>query len=141
VSDPEGGADGASPGTGDGRLVGLGIDIVDVQRLERVLARRPRLSHRLFTDDERAYAGRLAHPGPTLAGRFAVKEALMKSLGVGLGAFAWRDVEVRRLRGGRPGLVVTGRAADLAARRGVGTWQVSITHTEAVASAVVAALA
>lgn len=131
---------GSDRGFGGGRLLGLGLDVVDVARLERALRRHPGLRARLFTESEQAYAESMASPAVTYAGRFAAKEALMKALGVGLGALDWWDVEVRRRDGGRPELVVGGRAAALAATLGVGAWQVSISHTHTVASAVVAAL-
>jgi holo-[acyl-carrier protein] synthase len=124
-----------------GALVGLGIDSVDIPRFGEVLGRRPALAGRLFTAAERDYAASLANPIPTLAARFAAKEAVMKALGVGLGAFGWIDVEVQRTDGGAPRLLVTGRAASLAAGRGVADWHVSLTHTATVASAVVAATA
>jgi holo-[acyl-carrier protein] synthase len=98
------------------------------------------MSSRLFTDGERSYAATMHNPVPTLAARFAVKEAVMKALGVGLGAFDWSDVEVLRRPGGAPELTVTGRAAALAASKGVGSWLVSITHTDTVASAAVVAV-
>ncbi len=123
-----------------GVFVGVGLDSVDVPRFARILARRPKLATRLFTDHERSYADGLANPTPSLAARFAVKEATMKALGVGLGAFGWDDVEVERLPGGAPLLVVRGRAAELAATQGVGRWHVSITHTDTTASAVVVAV-
>jgi holo-[acyl-carrier protein] synthase len=122
-----------------GALLGLGIDSVDIPRFAGVLARRPALAERLFTAAERRYAAGFANPVPTLASRFAAKEAAMKALGVGLGAFGWADVEVERQEGGAPRLAVSGRAASLAAGRGVGGWYLSITHTATVASAVVAA--
>jgi holo-[acyl-carrier protein] synthase len=122
-----------------GALVGLGIDSVDIPRFAGVLGRRPGMEARLFTPVERRYAAGLANPIPTLAARFAAKEAVMKALGVGLGAFEWGDVEVQRQEGGAPRLRVTGRAASLAAGRGVVCWHLSITHTATVASAVVAA--
>jgi holo-[acyl-carrier protein] synthase len=121
-------------------LVGLGLDSVDIDRFAEMLARRPGLAPRLFTEHERTYADTLVNPVPTLAGRFAVKEAVMKSLGVGLGAFDWGDIEVRRARSGQPVMSVNGRAATLAASRGVAGWHLSITHTNTVASAVVAAI-
>jgi holo-[acyl-carrier protein] synthase len=124
-----------------GALVGLGIDSVDIPRFARVLDRRPALADRLFTAAERRYAAGLANPIPTLAARFAAKEAVMKALGVGLGAFGWEDVEVERQEGGAPLLRVRGRAASLAAGRGVAGWHISLTHTATVASAVVAATA
>ena len=120
-------------------MVGIGIDAVEVDRFRRVLGRRPGLAGRLFTDGERAgTAGR--DPVPRLAARFAAKEAAMKALGVGLGAFAFHDVEVVSLSSGAPSLVVSGRAAALAADRGVAGWRVSLTHTDSVAEAVVVAL-
>jgi holo-[acyl-carrier protein] synthase len=120
--------------------VGIGIDAVEVPRFRRVLERRPGLRERLFTEGELAYAARFSDPAPRLAARFAVKEAVMKSLGVGLGAFRFHDVEVVRQRGGAPGLSVAGRASELAARLEVSGWRVSITHTDLMAEAVVLAL-
>ncbi len=105
-----------------------------------MLARRPRLAQRLFTEGERAKVSPRADPAPGLAARFAAKEAVMKALGVGLGAFAFRDVEVVRAPSGAPSLRLTGRAADLAARRGVTSWHVSLTHSGLVAEAVAVAL-
>ena len=121
-------------------MIGLGIDAIDIGRFRAVLARRPALAARLFTDDERAYAHRRADPAPSLAARFAAKEAAMKALGVGLGAFGWKDVEVVTSLAGRPSLSVRGAAAALADDQGVEKWQVSLTHTESFAQAVVAAL-
>jgi len=120
-------------------VVGIGIDAVEVDRFRRVLGRRPGLADRLFTDGERAgTAGR--DPVPRLAARFAAKEAVMKALGVGLGAFGFHDVEVVSLPSGAPSLVLSGRAAALAADRGVAGWRVSLTHTDSMAEAVVVAL-
>ena len=121
-------------------MIGLGIDAVEVDRFRRVLARRPSLAQRLFTDGERAYGERFSDPAPRLAARFAAKEAAMKALGVGLGAFSFRDVEVDREPSGAPVLRVSGAAAALATDRGVTSFRVSITHTEITAEAVVAAL-
>jgi holo-[acyl-carrier protein] synthase len=123
-----------------GELLGLGVDLVDVPRFAATLARRPGLADRVFTAGERSYAAGLAAPVPSLAARFAVKEAAMKALGVGLGAIDWHDVEVVRLTSGAPELQVTGRAEKLARERGVGGWHVSITHTAAAASAIVVAV-
>jgi holo-[acyl-carrier protein] synthase len=123
-----------------GALIGLGIDSVDISRFAAALARRPALSDRLFTDEERAYAARHANPVPSLAARFAAKEATMKALGVGLGSFAWSDVSLSRTGLAAPRLIVRGRAASLASSQGVTVWHVSVTHTDTVASAVVAAV-
>ncbi len=135
-----GAATGAGAAIGAGSVVGVGTDVVDIARFEAILERRPDLAARLFSAVELDYASGLARPAPTLAGRFAVKEAVMKTLGVGLGAVDWQDISVARLPGGRPELTVGGRAGRLAEERGVGNWFVSISHTHTVASAVVVAV-
>lgn len=121
-------------------MIGLGIDAVDIGRFRTVLVRRPAMAERLFTAAERAYAAGQADPTPSLAARFAAKEAVMKALGVGIGAFRFTDVEVVRLPSGQPALRVMGGAAALAEQQGVGRWLVSLTHTASLAEAVVAAL-
>lgn len=123
-----------------GAPVGLGLDLVDIVRFGAFLSRRPSASRRLFTEGERAYAATLANPVPSLAARFAAKEAVMKALGVGLGAFAFAEVEIERQPSGAPALVLAGRAAQLAAEQDVRSWLVSLTHTDTAAAAVVIAL-
>ena len=120
-------------------MIGLGIDAVDIRRFGEVLERTPRIVERLFTEGERSLAARRADAGAVLAARFAVREATMKALGVGLGAFDFRDVSVQSSMDGRPTLLVDGRAAELARARGVTQWHVSLTHTDDLAVAVVAA--
>lgn len=124
----------------DGALVGVGLDIVDVPRMATVLARTPSVRERVFTAAELAYADTFADPVPSLAARFAAKEAVMKALGVGLGAFAFGDVEIGKLPSGAPLLLLSGRAEALAADRGIARWLVSLTHTATAAAAVVLAL-
>jgi holo-[acyl-carrier protein] synthase len=114
--------------------VGVGIDLVDVERFQRALSRRPHLAERLFTRSERTDA--LDRP-ERLAARFAAKEATWKSLGVGLGAVRLHDVEVRRDAAGVPSLHVRGAAARLAREAGVATWHLSMTHTATNAGAIV----
>ena len=120
-------------------IVGLGTDVVDLDRFRVALARTPTLVERVFTEGERAYAMRKRDPAERLAARFAVKEATMKALGVGLGAFRFHDVEVVKARSGEPSLRLSGRAAELAAEKGVREWKVSISHSALVALAVVVA--
>ena len=122
------------------QLIGVGIDVVDVDRFRSVLARTPGIAARVFTDSERAYAERHRDPATRLAARFAAKEATMKAMRVGLGAFSFRDVEVVRLESQAPALVLAGRAAALAGSLGVERWHVSLTHSRLVAEAVVIAL-
>jgi phosphopantetheine--protein transferase-like protein len=127
-------------------VAGLGIDAVDVTRFRRVITRRPRLVERVFTEAERAYALRRADPAQRLAARFAAKEAVMKALGVGIGGFNMRDVEVVRATGpgprsrrGAPSIRLFDGAARVAAERGVERWHVALTHTDELALAVVVA--
>lgn len=121
-------------------MIGLGIDAVEIGRFRTVLARTPGVAGRLFTEGEREYGSRFADPAPRLAARFAAKEAVMKSLGVGLGAFAFKDVEVVNEPSGAPSLRLTGGAAALADRLAVTSFRISITHSDLMAEAVVAAL-
>lgn len=122
-----------------GEVIGVGIDAVDVDRFRTVLGRRPRFAERVFTAAERAEAAGRSDPVPGLAARFAAKEAVMKSLSVGLGAFDFADVQVVRGEGGAPDLTVSGRAAALAEDRAVGGWHISLTHTASVAMAIAVA--
>ena len=122
-----------------GEVVGVGIDAVDVERFRTVLSRRQGFADRVFTAAERAEAAGRHDPVPGLAARFAAKEAVMKSLSVGLGAFDFADVEVVRGEGGAPALTVTGKAARLAGERGVGGWHISLTHTATTAMAIAVA--
>ena len=120
-------------------MIGIGIDTVELDRFRRAMARTPGLAEKLFSDAERDYSFRRADPTERLAVRFAAKEAVMKALGVGLFAFAYRDVEVIRAEGGTPSLRLSGRALDLAETRGVTKWHLSLTHTERTAQAMVVA--
>ncbi len=119
-------------------MIGLGTDVVDIERFRRVLERTPALRERLFTEGERSVAAERRDPVPALAVRFAAKEAVMKVLGVGLGALDWHDVEVVRERSGRPRLEITGRARALATEAGISTWHLSLSHSDLVAQAVAA---
>ncbi len=117
----------------------IGTDVVDLDRFRLALRRTPGMVARVFTEGERAYALRKNDPTERLAARFAVKEATMKALGVGLGAFKFHDVEVVKLRSGEPTLSLSGRAAELGVARGITEWKVSITHSDLIAMAIVIA--
>jgi holo-[acyl-carrier protein] synthase len=118
---------------------GIGIDLVDIERFRRSLERTPSMRTRLFTAVELDYVAPKADPVPSLAARFAAREAVMKALGVGLGAFGFHDVWVERAESGAPSLVVTAAAADLADAAGVTVWHLSLTHSDSVAAAYVIA--
>ncbi len=113
-------------------IIGVGIDVVDLERFATTLARTPRLADRLFTAEERRR--RL----PSLAARFAAKEAVAKALGAP-GALAWHDAEVVAESSGQPRLAVRGTVAARAHELGVRTWHLSLSHDSGVAAAVVIA--
>jgi holo-[acyl-carrier protein] synthase len=122
-------------------IVGVGTDLVEVARFRLAMERRgDRLVRRLFSDDERAYAARQKDPAKSLSARFGAKEAVMKAMGVGLWRFRLRDVEVVRAKSGAPSVALHGRAADMAAERGIVAWELSLTHTETIALAVAIAI-
>ena len=120
-------------------VLGIGVDAVDIERFRRSLERTPSMRTRLFTAEELEYVAPKSDPVPSLAARFAAREAVMKALGVGLGAFGFHDVWVRRDPSGEPSLVIAGPAETLALAAGVERWHLSLTHTSLVAIAYVVA--
>lgn len=113
---------------------GIGVDLLEISRLERALERHPRLAERVFTSAELDYAGERRRPGRHLAARFAAKEATVKALGVG--PLGLGEVEV--VPGPPPRLRLSGAAAEAASARGV-TLEVSLSHSREMAVAVVIA--
>jgi holo-[acyl-carrier protein] synthase len=111
--------------------VGVGIDLIEIERVERALERRPRLAERLFTDAELAYARERARPGRHLAARFAAKEAVIKALGQGV---PLKEIEV--VSGEPPRLRLHGRAAEVAGDTEIA---ISLTHSRDTAAAVAVA--
>ena len=111
-------------------VLGLGTDLARTERFRRFVAEgKAALLERLFTGGERAYALAKADPAPHLAARFAAKEAGMKAFGLGWrDGLAWHDFEVVRDDLGKPDLVLSGRAAELAAARGVARIHLSYSH-------------
>ena len=113
---------------------GIGVDLIEVERLERALERRPKLAARVFSGAELEYANRHGRPGRHLAARFAAKEAALKALG--LGGLRLHEVEVEGGGDRPPRLVLTGEAATRAASEGI-SLAVSLTHSRELAAAVV----
>lgn len=109
---------------------GVGIDLLEIDRMERALRRHPRLGERVFTPSEREYAEGRARPGRHLAARFAAKEAVVKALGL-RGGFGLGEVEV--VAGEPPTVRLSGRPAEIAAGR---TVALSLTHSRDFAAAV-----
>lgn len=121
-------------------VVGIGTDIVDIDRFRDVIHRTPGLVDRLFTAGERDYASARRDPTERLAARFAAKEAVLKALGLGLGAMRFADIEVVRAESGQPSIDLAGSASAVAAERGVSGWMISLSHTDTLAQAFVVAL-
>jgi holo-[acyl-carrier protein] synthase len=119
-------------------IVGVGIDVVPVERFAVALERTPTLASRLFTAAELVTHHGEPRTAESLAARFAAKEALAKSLGAG-GGMHWTDAEVLTDEIGRPTLMVTGTVAARAESLGVTRWHVSLSHDGGIASATVIA--
>lgn len=118
--------------------VGLGIDIVDIARMERILQRTPSFPDRVFSEDECRYCRKTANPAAHFATRFAAKEAVLKALGTGFSAgIRPRDIEVKRNAKGQPRAALYNAAKAAAEDQGVVGLPISLsfTHTEAVACA------
>lgn len=113
-------------------IVGVGVDLVDVERFERALERTPTLARRLFTAAEQE------RPVPSLAARFAAKEAVAKALGAP-GGLRWTDVEIASDAAGRPYIRAGGTIEHAAALRAVARWHVSLSHDGGMAIAMVIA--
>jgi holo-[acyl-carrier protein] synthase len=113
-------------------IAGIGVDVTDISRLERALARTPALAARLFAESERE------RPVRSLAGCFAAKEAVAKALGAPAG-LRWTDAVLGHEPSGRPVLSVLGTVAAAAAALGVTAWHVSISHDHGLCVAMVVA--
>lgn len=113
-------------------IVGTGVDLVDIPRFERQLARTPRLLERLFTPGERML------PPRSLAARYAAKEALIKALGGSDGVY-WREIEVVSDSERRPGFALIGSTADVLVRRGISAVHLTMSHDAGLAIAYVVA--
>lgn len=117
-------------------ILGLGIDLVEVERIERAIARHEEFVSRIFSARERERCEDCARPARRYAACFAAKEAASKALGSGVSGFSWREIEMLCDESGRPYLILSGKAHELAVRQGVQRMQVSISHTRDMAVAV-----
>jgi holo-[acyl-carrier protein] synthase len=120
-------------------IVGIGVDIVDINRLRRAVERQgERFIRRIYTEGERDYCRAHSDPAPCFAARFAAKEALFKALRTGwTQGVTWLDVEVRRDERGAPSLMLSGRAGDLSQELGTRAIHVSLAHSDEAAIALV----
>jgi holo-[acyl-carrier protein] synthase len=121
-------------------LISLGIDLVEVPRIQAMLEKSgDRFKERVFTSDEISYCDSCAAPAIHYAARFAAKEAVAKALGTGLSeGVVWRDIEVRRDAKGLPSIVLHGGALKKASELGIKEMRISLTHTAQMAAASVA---
>ncbi len=111
-------------------IYGIGTDIVEIERLRRVMERHPeRFVVKVFTERERRRAAGMLRPEIYYAGRWAAKEAIAKALGVGFGeSCGWLDIDIANDALGKPCVRLSGRAGTYAAGRGIERWHVSISH-------------
>jgi len=117
-------------------VAGIGVDIVEIDRIRTALERTPRFKERVFTAEERAYCEGRPNPYASYAGCFAAREAVLKALGTGFGGgVGYADVSVGHDAKGRPVAVLAGRALELACEQGVTDVYLSISHTHGVAVA------
>jgi holo-[acyl-carrier protein] synthase len=121
-------------------MIGLGLDVVELERFRGTLERTPNFGRRVFTADEVAYAEKKRDPTERYAVRFAAKEAVLKAMGLGLWSCPLRDIEVVRARSGAPSVQLLGRAGELAAEREIERWHLTLTHTDRLAVALAVAL-
>src|SRR3990170_720451 len=110
------------------RIIGLGVDLAEIDRVQALLEKYDRFPERIFPAHERAYASRFAHPARRYAARFAGKEAVMKSMGTGWRRIRWQDIEITG--GGAPRVNLFRTARARAEQLGVTEVLVTITHTD-----------
>jgi holo-[acyl-carrier protein] synthase len=118
-------------------ILGLGVDICEIARMERALTRHPTMRQRVFTPEEVAYCDSKARPAESYAGRFAAREAVIKALG-GYRGKGWQEISVTRAPSGAPAIRLEGNAKQRASALGVTDVLITFTHekTNAVAFAV-----
>src|SRR5205823_10001609 len=120
-------------------VLGIGVDLVECARIQHSIDRfGQRFLHRVFTESEIEYSMSMKFPARHLAARFAGTEAVSKAFGTGIGkAMGWRDIDIRKKKSGEPFLVFSGAAQDLAAKRGVTSGLITLSHTDRHAMAAV----
>ena len=113
-------------------VIGIGVDLVECTRIQHSLDRfGEKFLRRVFTDGEIEYSMSMKFPARHLAARFAAKEAVSKAFGTGIGkAMGWRDIDIRKRKSGEPFLVFSGPAQELAAKRGVASALITLSHTD-----------
>jgi len=109
-------------------MLTTGVDIIEIDRVQQSITRfGDKMRNRIFTSQEQAYC---ANKMPSLAGRYAIKEAVSKALGTGIGDVNWTDIEVINDEKGKPELMLHNRAKTLSEQLGIQQWSISISHTQ-----------
>ena len=122
-------------------IIGLGIDVVDLERFAQSLERYgERLQKRMYTDVEQEYCERFSSSLEHYAARFAAKEAVAKALGTGIGPINWKEIEILRGTAGKPELYLNGQAEVIAGQLGLNKWSISLSHSQTYAVAMAVAI-
>ncbi len=124
------------------RVIGLGMDLTEIDRVRKALEKHgDTFALRICTTEEWAYCRTHSDPVPSLAARFAAKEAVSKALGTGIGEkCGWTDIEVERNENGAPRIILYGAANETARQMGITEWMLTLTHTRQSAAATAIAL-
>ncbi len=119
-------------------IKGFGVDIIEIERIEKAIERHPQFIERLFTPAERRYCLKKPRPASHFALRFAAKEAVAKALGTGVSGFSFKDIEVERQKNGKPQVALKGKARQLAETLGVEELYLSLSFSRynAIASCI-----
>ncbi len=117
-------------------VVGVGVDILEIERMERVLERSPRFVQKVFSEQERHYCEHKVRPAAHYAARFAAREAVLKALGTGFGCgIKFSDISIELDKKGKPLVILEGRAKEIMEEKGVISVEVSLSHTQSLAVA------
>lgn len=119
-------------------VVSVGVDLIEIERIEAAMTRRPRFADRVYTPGEKEFCESKIRPWKHWATRFAAKEAVMKALGVGPGQAGWREIEIAG--SARPTVILSGNAAERARELGITRIEISLSHSREHAIAIAAAM-
>ncbi|NLW24888.1 MAG: holo-ACP synthase [Clostridia bacterium] len=118
-------------------LIGIGTDIIEIERIKKAIQTRPKLLERVFTKDELEYCQGKGNFFASLAARFAAKEAVSKALGTGFRGFKWQDIGIINDHLGKPQVIIKGKVKDKAEELGVTRIELSLSHCREFAVAMV----
>jgi holo-[acyl-carrier protein] synthase len=116
-------------------IFGIGTDIVEISRLQKIIERSPKMLNRVFTDAEIAYCEKKGNMIEAFAARFATKEAVLKALGTGIAGFSWLDMEISNLRSGKPIINFRGRIEKYMQKNRISKVEISFSHLQDTALA------